>query len=141
MYLNESHTGVFIGIYASDYQKIQSLGERDSIDMYTNLGGAYSIAANRISYLFDFKGPSMALDTACSSSLVAVYLACQSIWNGKSAMALAGGVNALIMWRSRLQTAPSFPLKILRSEVRSPKQPLPKHICPIAVSMKFRIAR
>ena len=51
-----------------------------------------SIAANRISYTFDFRGPIIAVDTACSSSLVAVHLACQSLWNRESSCALAGGV-------------------------------------------------
>ena len=53
-----------------------SVGRSDRIDAYAGTGNALSIAANRISYLFDFRGPSMAIDTACSSSLVAVHLAC-----------------------------------------------------------------
>lgn len=90
-------TGVFIGISSHDYNNIQeSVSERNLIDAYTNLGVADSIAANRISYEFNFHGPSMSVDTACSSALVAVHLACQSIWNGESTMALAGGVNALL---------------------------------------------
>lgn len=86
--------GVFIGISTYDYGAMQaSLRERSGIDAYTNLGSALSIAANRISYLFDLHGPSMAVDTACSSSLVATHLACQSIWNGDSELAFIGGVN------------------------------------------------
>ena len=69
---------------------------RDRIDAYAGTGNALSIAANRISYLFDFRGPSMAVDTACSSSLVAVHLACRSLWNGESNLALAGGVNLIL---------------------------------------------
>jgi len=90
-----SSTAVFIGIYTSDYHDIQ-LCDRNSIDAYANLGSFYCIAANRISYLLNLKGPSMAVDSACSSSLVAVHLACQSIWNGESTLALAGGVNAML---------------------------------------------
>lgn len=93
--LARSSTGVFIGIASSDYYDIQLMNRR-SINAYTNLGGHYSIAANRISYLFNLTGPSLAVDTACSSSLVAVHLACQSIWNGESTLALAGGVNAML---------------------------------------------
>jgi acyl transferase domain-containing protein len=92
-----SKTGVFIGISGSDYYDIQlSASDRDSINAYTNLGGVHCVTANRISYILNFKGPSMAVDTACSSALVAVHLACQSIWNGESALAIAGGVNAML---------------------------------------------
>ena len=67
-----------------------------AIDAYAGTGNALSIAANRISYLLDFRGPSLAVDTACSSSLVAVHLACQSLRNGESTLALAGGVNLIL---------------------------------------------
>ena len=59
-------------------------------DGYRITGSAASIAANRISHYFDFRGPSLAIDTACSSSLVAVHLACRSLWDGES-RAGAGG--------------------------------------------------
>ena len=71
--------------------------DRPQIDAHTSTGSARSIAANRISYTFDLRGPSLAVDTACSSSLVAVHLACQALWNGEVATALAGGVNAILV--------------------------------------------
>ena len=74
-------TGVFIGISHSDYHGIQKFGRPD-IDVHTSTGGALSIAANRLSYRFDLRGPSLSVDTACSSSLVALDLACQAIRNG-----------------------------------------------------------
>ncbi len=90
-----SNTGVFVGISGSDYhQRLRnSYGE---INAYMATGNAFSIAANRLSYLFDLRGPSMAIDTACSSSLVATHLACQSLRSGESNLALAGGVNLLL---------------------------------------------
>ncbi len=88
-----SRTGVFIGISTNDYGNLQ-LGQPALIDAYT--GNALSIAANRLSYIFDFRGPSMAIDTACSSSLVAVHQACRSLCEGESTLALAGGVNVIL---------------------------------------------
>ena len=90
-----SNTGVFIGISSNDYVGLQ-IDEPETIDAYTNSGGALSIASNRLSYFFDFHGPSMSIDTACSSSLVAFHQACRSIWSGESTLALAGGANILL---------------------------------------------
>ena len=91
-----TETGCFVGIASNEYGSIQMMGEED-IDVHTNSGSTLSIASNRISYLFDLKGPSVSVDTACSSALVAVNLACKSIWSGDCTSALAGGVNALLM--------------------------------------------
>jgi acyl transferase domain-containing protein/acyl carrier protein len=88
-------TGVFIGISNNDYGRIQ-LNDYRRIDAYAGTGNALSIAANRISYVFDFHGPSIALDTACSSSLVAVHAACNSLRRGECTLALAGGVNLIL---------------------------------------------
>ncbi len=90
-----SKTGVFIGISSNDYTQ---LSQRDPalIDAYVGTGNAHSIAANRLSYFLDLRGPSIAVDTACSSSLVAVHMACQSLHSGECEMALAGGVNVIL---------------------------------------------
>ncbi|WP_445496252.1 aminotransferase class III-fold pyridoxal phosphate-dependent enzyme [Photorhabdus sp. SF281] len=87
--LRGSDTGVFIGISASDYALLSG----DRVSAYSGLGNAHSIAANRISYIYDFKGPSVAIDTACSSSLVAIDGAIQSLRSKRSTLAIAGGVN------------------------------------------------
>jgi polyketide synthase 12 len=90
-----SPTGVFVGISTFEYATGQ-LRDLDAIDAYTGTGSALSIAANRLSYLLDLRGPSMAVDTACSSSLVAVLQACASLERGDCDLALAGGVNLVL---------------------------------------------
>jgi acyl transferase domain-containing protein/SAM-dependent methyltransferase len=93
----ESRTGVFIGISGSDYLRFISQDDPQRINAYMGTGNAHSSASGRLSYFFGFKGPCVSLDTACSSSLVAVHSACQSLRSGESEMALAGGVNYLLM--------------------------------------------
>jgi len=85
------HGGVFIGFSGSDwsYRRADDLASFDATSMTGQTG---SVAANRISYQFDLRGPSIAVDTACSSSLVAFHQACQSIASGESTLALAGGI-------------------------------------------------
>lgn len=90
-----SNTGVFVGIWSSEYEA-QMFAASDDIHFHVMLGGARYPAAGRVSYAFDFRGPSMIVDTACSSSLVAVHLACQSLWTDEATMALAGGINVII---------------------------------------------
>ncbi|MFB4414301.1 polyketide synthase, partial [Pantoea sp. ANP04] len=88
--LRGSNTGVFIGISSADYNGLLARSEAGAHDA---TGNAHSIIANRISFVFDFHGPSAPIDTACSSSLVAVHRAAQSILNGDCTVAVAGGVN------------------------------------------------
>jgi len=90
-----SKTGVFVGISTNDYARLQ-VRESRLPDIYMGTGNASSIAANRLSYFFDLRGPSLAVDTACSSSLVSVHLACRSLRQRECDLALAGGVNALL---------------------------------------------
>ncbi|WP_232004753.1 type I polyketide synthase [Mycobacterium sp. ACS1612] len=91
------HVGIFTGISTNEYQHLSML-RPDLADAYSGTGTAMSIAANRLSYTFDFRGPSMSIDTACSSSLVAVHLACRSLRDGESTLALAGGVNIMLTY-------------------------------------------
>lgn len=93
-----SDTGVFIGATTTDYEDIQyHLRDRAEIDLYVATGTARSVLSGRISYTFDLLGPSLTVDTACSSSLVAVHLACESLRNGESDLAIAGGVNLVLL--------------------------------------------
>lgn len=94
-HLDGTRTGVFIGISVNEYGHFQ-FGDPSAITSHSGTGSALSIAANRISYFYNFLGPSMAIDTACSSSLTAVHQACQSLRNGESNLALAGGVNMIL---------------------------------------------
>ena len=93
--LTGSHTGVFIGISSNDYFALQHQTSSD-INAYSGTGNASSIAANRLSYWLDLRGPSLAVDTACSSSLVATHLGCQSLRNRECNLALVGGVNLIL---------------------------------------------
>lgn len=88
-------TGVFVGISGSDYYEL--LADARTTNAYAVSGNISSIAANRISYTFNFTGPSLAINTACSSSLMAVHLACQSLYRRESSLALAAGVNVMLL--------------------------------------------
>ena len=86
-----SKVGVFVGVTSNTYMLWASEQlEKGSADLPRSY--SWSVA-NRISYLFDFNGPSVAIDTACSSSLSALHMACESIQRGESKIAIVGGVN------------------------------------------------
>jgi acyl transferase domain-containing protein/acyl carrier protein/phospholipid N-methyltransferase len=88
---------IFVGISHNDYQIIQGTPwDSSSISPHSPTGTAHSIAANRVSYCFNLRGPSIGLDTACSSALTAVHSACEHIWSGRGESALAGGVTVMI---------------------------------------------
>src|SRR5882762_9727299 len=92
-----SDLGVFVGISHNDYQAIQGTPwDSSGISPHSPTGSAHSITANRISYCFNLRGPSVAMDTACSSALTAVHVACEHIWAGRGDAALAGGVTVMI---------------------------------------------
>ena len=92
--LGSGEVGVFVGVMNGQYQLYgaEELKKGHVIDARST----YASIANRVSYYFNFHGPSMAVDTMCSSSLTSIHLACQSIRNGECELAIAGGVNAII---------------------------------------------
>ncbi|HEX8403045.1 MAG TPA: type I polyketide synthase [Duganella sp.] len=111
--LRGSAVGVFMGGFTLDYMLMQLGGtEYRAVEPHTATGSVMTMLANRLSYVFGFQGPSMALDTACSSSLVAIHLACQSLASGESTLAVAGGVNALL--------GPSYTIAESRAGMLSP---------------------
>ncbi|RCG21309.1 aminotransferase class I/II-fold pyridoxal phosphate-dependent enzyme [Streptomyces diacarni] len=106
-----SDTAVVVGVSSQDYGQLQ-LGSPRETDVYAATGNAPAMAANRLSYFFDLRGPSFVVDTACSASLAGVHMACQSLWRGESRIALAGGANLLL--------APGLSAALLDGEMLSP---------------------
>jgi len=95
--LEESQTGLFVGIGQNDYaQRRLYRGDPNRIDTYDGTGNGFCFSTGRLAHILGLRGPSLALDTACSSSLVAVHLACQSLRQGECDLALAGGVQLIL---------------------------------------------
>ncbi|MEC3955770.1 polyketide synthase Pks13 [Nocardia sp. CDC153] len=101
--LKGEQVGVFIGSTSTEFMIIagMAVGNGDantplSADGYGVMGSVSAIIPNRVSYFYDFRGPSVAVDTACSSSLVAVHQAVRALRNGEADLALAGGTNVLL---------------------------------------------
>ncbi|MDB5099631.1 MAG: polyketide synthase [Cyanobacteria bacterium RYN_339] len=93
--LRGSKTAVYVGTFNSDYETLGYTGG-ENVDLYTVLGGGRYSLANRISFFFDFRGPSMHVDTACSSTAAAFHLACEHLRGNPGATALVGGCNLLV---------------------------------------------
>ena len=93
-----SNMGVFVGIGGTDYSKLptQFVDYLEHIDAHVGTGNALSIAANRVSYILDLRGPSLAVDTACSSAFVGLHMAVQALRNHECDAALASGVNLIL---------------------------------------------
>ncbi|KAL9982576.1 hypothetical protein ACROYT_G004638 [Oculina patagonica] len=91
----EGDCGVFVGIGLTDYDTMTC--ESNMMDAYSITGVTHSVAANRLSYVFNFKGPSLAVDTACASSMTALHLACSALSNKECSVAVVGGCNALLI--------------------------------------------
>ncbi len=99
--LNGTDAGVFVAVYSTDYFRMQ-MAPGARFDAYTGVGAAHSVAAGRLSFLLNLRGPCLAIDTACSSSLVATQLACRSLRQHECGVAIVG----------------SSSLKLLPDEVR-----------------------
>ncbi|WP_156755321.1 type I polyketide synthase [Actinokineospora pegani] len=90
-----SGTGVFVGMMSSEWATLH-MSDYAGLTAHRGSGNGYCMAANRISYHLDLRGPSTAVDTACSSSLVAAHLACNAIRVGDCDQAVVAGVNLLL---------------------------------------------
>ncbi len=93
--LRGESVGVYVGFTNADYGFL-AISDPTLAHPYAITGNSHAIIANRVSYFFDFRGPSVAVDTACSSSLVAMHQGVQALRNGEADVVVAGGVNALI---------------------------------------------
>ena len=80
-----SDCSVYTGTFTDDYRSIM-FQDSETEHRYGATGLSMSMIANRVSWFFNFKGPSMNLDSACSSSLTALHLACQDLRTGESSM-------------------------------------------------------
>uniref|UniRef100_UPI000B1E77BD type I polyketide synthase n=1 Tax=Actinomadura macra TaxID=46164 RepID=UPI000B1E77BD len=93
--LRGTPTAVITGVMYDDYGS-RFLGRIPSgVEGRLMPGSTPSVASGRVSYTFGLEGPAVTVDTACSSSLVAIHLACQSLRQGESTLALAGGVTVM----------------------------------------------
>src|SRR5262249_6432873 len=90
----EGNVGVFVGVMYEEYQLYGAQEQARGRNLA--ISNSPASIANRISYFYNFNGPSLALDTMCSSSLTAIHLACESLQRRGCAVAIAGGVNVSI---------------------------------------------
>jgi len=90
-----SRTGVFAGVTHGDYTMVAA-DANALTGPYGFLGNSFSMASGRVAYALGLHGPAMTVDTACSSGLAAVHMACRSLHEGESDLALAGGVSLML---------------------------------------------
>ena len=102
--LRNSDTGVYVGIWQQDYERIiLNSKQADKDDTMTTdylhvfLGNKYSATASRISFCLGLNGPAMAIESGCSSSLNALHVACESLHAGETSLALVSGVNLILL--------------------------------------------
>ncbi|TWU75743.1 putative nrps-t1pks biosynthetic cluster [Metarhizium rileyi] len=93
--LRGSSTAVYVGVMCDDWAELLNR-DVEVFPQYGATGVSRSIMSNRISYFFDWHGPSMTIDTACSSSLISVHLAIQALRSGESEVAIAAGANLIL---------------------------------------------
>ncbi|KAJ5155838.1 polyketide synthase [Penicillium capsulatum] len=101
-----SDTSCYVGCFTKDYHEML-MRDAEAAPMYSITGTGFSLFSNRVSWFYDFRGPSLTLDTACSSSLVGLHLACQGLRSGESKVAVVCGANLMLspdlgLWLSNL---------------------------------------
>lgn len=93
--MSDTKTGVYIATFNNNFEELINKGEED-IQAHYSTGTSSSIIPNRLSYWFNFRGPSVQVDTACSGSITALDIACQAIRSKKCNMALVGGISLIL---------------------------------------------
>lgn len=109
--LRGSNTAVYVGLMCDDWTQLSNR-DWDMVHTYAATGHSRAIISNRVSYYFDWHGPSMTIDTACSSSLVAVHQGVMALRNGDSNIAVAAGAN-LILAPGKSRRSYSFDLILI----------------------------
>ncbi|HMV68170.1 MAG TPA: beta-ketoacyl synthase N-terminal-like domain-containing protein, partial [Myxococcota bacterium] len=99
-----ARAGVYVSVLWNDHLRLHA-SRPEAIDLFSLTGSTFALLANRISFLFDLRGPSLTLDLGCAGSAQTVHLACEAIWSGEVDWALAGGVNLLLSPDNYLATA------------------------------------
>src|SRR5271165_2750897 len=93
--LADARTGVFVGLMHDDYQFVHA--EAQALEgPYGYMGNSFAMGSGRIAYAMGLHGPAMTVDTACSSGLTAIHLACRSLHDDESDIALAGGASVML---------------------------------------------
>src|SRR5271166_1475891 len=93
--LADLRTGVFVGLMHGDYQFVHADAQALA-GPYGLTGTSFAMGSGRIAYAMGLHGPAMTVDTACSSGLAAIHLACRSLHDGESDLALAGGASVML---------------------------------------------
>lgn len=95
--LSNQSVGVYVGAFTCDNMLIRCAPESfNLVNQFSVTASTYTMLSNRLSYFYNFNGPSLTIDTACSSSLVALNYACRDLWAGTTKAALVAGVNAML---------------------------------------------
>ena len=92
--LSAANVGCYVANFTSDFYAIQSK-DSDSLHRYSATGSTSTILSNRISHVFNLKGPSLTIDTACSSSITALHMACEALRNRECDAAIVAAANLI----------------------------------------------
>ena len=114
-----SRTGVFVGLATNDFA---ARSRTAAVDRFYGSGTSPAVAAGRIAYFLDLKGPCLTIDTACSSSLAALHLAVRALRDGECDLALVGGVSPVIMRMHVDLPAPLRPVRATASPSRTMRE-------------------